>query len=260
MASDVNKPDGQCVISSTRDDVLSFLSQLPCRKVGGIGKVTERTLAAPALGVHRVGQLLSLSHRVQLKRVFSKKTFGFLLRVGLGLDGDVAGNGLKNSRKGSNSRKSISTERTFAPLSEPADMEAKLRSLAESLAKHVAQKRLSPARTLTLKLKTTTFDLWTRQTTEGGPWGCTPDVHCATNERHKSGTGSGSESASEVSISCHKVDIQRCENKIFAAGQRLLSAELAAAQARQSQLARRAADNNHNGLCTFQVRLMGLRL
>ncbi len=44
ICSDINKPDGQYVLPSNRADILQFVSTLPIRKVGGIGKVTERML------------------------------------------------------------------------------------------------------------------------------------------------------------------------------------------------------------------------
>jgi DNA polymerase kappa len=44
ICSDINKPDGQFVLPSDREAILQFVSTLPIRKVGGIGKVTERML------------------------------------------------------------------------------------------------------------------------------------------------------------------------------------------------------------------------
>jgi len=45
ICSDINKPDGHYVLAPTRERVLDFVSTLPIRKVGGIGKVSERMLA-----------------------------------------------------------------------------------------------------------------------------------------------------------------------------------------------------------------------
>lgn len=42
VASDINKPDGQYVLPSSRAAVLSFVRTLPIRKVPGIGKVSEQ--------------------------------------------------------------------------------------------------------------------------------------------------------------------------------------------------------------------------
>ena len=43
IASDVNKPDGQCAVPlHSVERLLGFLRPVPVRKVGGVGKVTER--------------------------------------------------------------------------------------------------------------------------------------------------------------------------------------------------------------------------
>ena len=39
IASDINKPDGQFVLSGDTDAVAAFMARLPIRKVPGIGKV-----------------------------------------------------------------------------------------------------------------------------------------------------------------------------------------------------------------------------
>jgi DNA polymerase kappa len=35
IASDRNKPNGQCAVAATREAVLDFIADLPIRKVGG---------------------------------------------------------------------------------------------------------------------------------------------------------------------------------------------------------------------------------
>ena len=49
-------------------------------------------------------------------------------------------------------------------------MSSKVEELAASLTAQLAKKELPPARTLTLKLKTSDFKIHSRQTTEGGPF------------------------------------------------------------------------------------------
>lgn len=44
ICSDIKKPDGQYILEPNRSAVLRFVSTLPIRKVGGIGKVSERML------------------------------------------------------------------------------------------------------------------------------------------------------------------------------------------------------------------------
>jgi nucleotidyltransferase/DNA polymerase involved in DNA repair len=43
VCADRNKPDGQYVLAATLDAVNHFVSELPIRKVPGIGKVLEST-------------------------------------------------------------------------------------------------------------------------------------------------------------------------------------------------------------------------
>lgn len=39
VCSDINKPNGQFVLPNDRSAVVTFISSLPIRKIGGIGKV-----------------------------------------------------------------------------------------------------------------------------------------------------------------------------------------------------------------------------
>lgn len=164
------------MVPPTREAVLDFLRDLPCRKVGGIGKVTDRYLAA--LEVTRVGQLLDPETRFALRRAFSPKQFAYFLRIGLGIDADAdntsSGSAKKNKRRRAatgafgqgahgeggesggtgSSRKSLSCERTFRAINDPAEMAQKVQELGATIASQHAECGLSPARTLTLKLKT----------------------------------------------------------------------------------------------------------
>lgn len=55
IASDVNKPDGACIIPPDASAVEAFVAPMGVRKVPGIGKVSERTLAG--LGIATCSQL-----------------------------------------------------------------------------------------------------------------------------------------------------------------------------------------------------------
>jgi nucleotidyltransferase/DNA polymerase involved in DNA repair len=46
VCSDINKPNGQYELPPDRATILAFVSTLPVRKIGGIGKVSERVLAS----------------------------------------------------------------------------------------------------------------------------------------------------------------------------------------------------------------------
>lgn len=73
IAADENKPDGQHVIPHTRSAVLDYLRTMACRKVGGVGKVSERMLAESPLAITTMGQLLDCETRIQLQRTVSEK-------------------------------------------------------------------------------------------------------------------------------------------------------------------------------------------
>ncbi|CAM9271352.1 unnamed protein product, partial [Choristocarpus tenellus] len=76
VASDWNKPDGQMGIPGDLGCVRSFLRDLPTRKVGGVGKVTEKCLRE-ALGVSTCGQLLE--RRAAILHLFTTHTARWLL-------------------------------------------------------------------------------------------------------------------------------------------------------------------------------------
>ena len=49
IASDLNKPDGQYVLAGDADAVAGFISQLPIRKVPGIGKARPADISHPQI-------------------------------------------------------------------------------------------------------------------------------------------------------------------------------------------------------------------
>lgn len=85
IASDINKPNGQYHVPFSREGILKFLGPISTRKVGGIGKVTERVLKE-VLEVDNISQLYA--KRIEVLHVFTKKTAAFLFRVGLAIDHD----------------------------------------------------------------------------------------------------------------------------------------------------------------------------
>ncbi|CAI5505137.1 unnamed protein product [Closterium sp. Naga37s-1] len=159
VCSDINKPNGQYLLPFDREAILSFISSLPIRKIGGVGKVTERLLR-DVLGVTVCADIIT--HRGALLALFSPISAEFFLQAALGIggSGDVE----------EGPRKSISCERTFSPLSaEPAILN-KLEELSFALAKDLEEHGMK-GRTLTLKLKTTTFEVRTRAVSVPEPIG-----------------------------------------------------------------------------------------
>ncbi|WP_133407796.1 DNA polymerase IV [Parashewanella tropica] len=64
VASDINKPNGQCVISP--DQVDDFLKTLPLRKIPGVGKVTEEKLLG--MGLKTCADVQAYDRQSLLKR------------------------------------------------------------------------------------------------------------------------------------------------------------------------------------------------
>lgn len=152
IGSNMNKPNGQFRLPNDRRAILDFMSELPVRKVNGIGKVFERQL--DAIGVKKCKDIYT--KRALLSRLFGQKSFDFLLGVYLGL-------GSTDIRPAEDhERKSIGTESTFGRLSDPADLKAKLRHIAEELEKDCVSRDWA-GRTLHLKIKKHTYEVYTRQ-------------------------------------------------------------------------------------------------
>ncbi|XP_022896870.1 DNA polymerase kappa isoform X2 [Olea europaea var. sylvestris] len=153
VCSDINKPNGQFVLPNDRMAVMTFISSLPIRKVGGIGKVTEHVLKDVYEITTCEGMLQKSSF---LCGLFSPTTADFFLSVGLGLG--------RTDTPQATLRKSISNERTFSATKDKALLYKKLVDLAEMLSNDMKKEGLC-GRTLTLKLKTSSFEVRTRAVT-----------------------------------------------------------------------------------------------
>ena len=152
ICSNKNKPNGQFRIPSDRAAVMSFMSALPVRKVNGVGRVFEREL--DAIGVKTCGDLYA--HRGYLNRLFGEKAFQFLLQTHLGLGRTVV------QPADDYERKSVGTESTFHDISNKDELREKLRHRAEELEKDMARVEVK-GRTLVLKIKLHTYEVFTRQ-------------------------------------------------------------------------------------------------
>ncbi|KAL3350440.1 hypothetical protein AABB24_023083 [Solanum stoloniferum] len=153
VCSDINKPNGQFVLPNDRSAVMTFISSLPLRKIGGIGKVTERILK-DVFGIATCEEMLQKSSF--LCGLFSRSSADFFLSVGLGLGG--------TNTPQYRMRKSISNERTFSATKDDALLFQKLVDLSEMLSADMIKEGLF-GRTLTLKLKTASFEVRSRAVT-----------------------------------------------------------------------------------------------
>ncbi|XP_053336406.1 DNA polymerase kappa [Clarias gariepinus] len=149
VCSDKNKPNGQYRILPDRQAVMDFIQELPVRKVSGIGKVTETMLAA--LGIVSCSQLRQ--QMAMLSLLFSETTWHHFLQISLGL-------GSTHISRDSE-RKSMSTERTFAEMSDAHEQYSLCKELCHELAKDLQREGLK-GKTVTLKLKNVNFEVKTR--------------------------------------------------------------------------------------------------
>ncbi|KAF7191312.1 DNA polymerase kappa [Pseudocercospora fuligena] len=152
ICSNKNKPNGQFKLAFERTAIMNFMRDLPTRKVNGIGRVLEREL--DAIGVKTCGHIYEQRH--YLNGLFGEKTFEFLMGVHLGL-------GKTDVRPAEEyERKSVGTESTFHDMSDPKELRDKLRKTAEELEKDL-QRTEFKGRTLCLKIKLHTYEVFTRQ-------------------------------------------------------------------------------------------------
>jgi len=151
IASDMNKPNGQCVVSP--EQVGSFMETLPVRKLWGIGGVSSEKLEKR--GIQTCGQLQQLS-RVELHALFGR--FGLdLYDLCRGID--------ERAVQPHRLRKSLSTEQTFSQnLTTLPECERRLAILHADLMRDLAQAHDPRAiRKVFVKLK---FANFTRTTVE----------------------------------------------------------------------------------------------
>ncbi|KAM3439157.1 hypothetical protein NHJ13734_003827 [Beauveria thailandica] len=152
ICSNLNKPNGQYILSHERNEIVAFMRDLPTRKIPGIGRVLERELLE--IGIKKCGDIYE--HRQYLHRLFGDKTFEFLIGCYLGL-------GRTRIQPAEEyERKSVGTESTFREMSHPTALREKLRTTAEELEGDLKRAECK-GRTLCLKIKLHTFEVYTRQ-------------------------------------------------------------------------------------------------
>uniref|UniRef100_A0AAR2LJI6 DNA polymerase kappa n=1 Tax=Pygocentrus nattereri TaxID=42514 RepID=A0AAR2LJI6_PYGNA len=149
VCSDKNKPNGQYRIPNERQAVMDFIQDLPVRKVSGIGKVTEKMLAAlDIISCAQLGQQMAI-----LSLLFSETSWHHFLQISLGL-------GSTHIERDAE-RKSMSTERTFGEMSDSEEQYSLCRELCHDLAKDLQKEGLK-GKTITLKLKNVNFEVKTK--------------------------------------------------------------------------------------------------
>ena len=152
ICSNKNKPNGQFRLPSDRPSIMAFMRDLPTRKVNGIGRVFERELGA--IGVKTCGDIYQ--YRQYLLKLFGEKAFVFLIQCYLGIGRTTVQPAEEYERK------SVGTESTFHDICDPTELRNKLRWTAEELEKDMLRTQFK-GRTLCLKVKLHTFEVFTRQ-------------------------------------------------------------------------------------------------
>ncbi|KAI8384862.1 uncharacterized protein BYT42DRAFT_493605 [Radiomyces spectabilis] len=152
VCSDINKPNGQFYLPNDQEAIFEFVDPLRIRKVPGIGRVTERILEA--LEVKTCGDVYR--QRAILYKLLSPINFKFMLKCHLGIGSTTISE--------ETVRKSISVERTFRAISDTTLLMEKVDELAVLLAQDLAKSNVE-GKTITIKLKLTTFELRTRAKT-----------------------------------------------------------------------------------------------
>lgn len=158
IASDKNKPDGQCVIGPENENILSFIRDLPVRKIPGIGRVTEKILNS--FQIMTVNDLFQ--QRSLIKYLFKPATATFLLQRSLGWSDSLPklddGASIEESLTG---QKGISKERTFRPGRSWSEIHLMIEDISQELSEAMKRKDLL-AHTITLKVKLASFDVLSR--------------------------------------------------------------------------------------------------
>ncbi|PHH82470.1 hypothetical protein CDD82_5883 [Ophiocordyceps australis] len=152
ICSNMNKPNGQYILTNNKMAIMTFMRDLPIRKVNGIGRVLERQLVE--IGINTCGDIYQ--YRQYLNQLFGEKTFEFLLTCYLGL-------GRTRIQPAEDyERKSVGTESTFQEMSNATKLREKLQCIAQELEKDMRRAECK-GRTLCLKVKLHSFEVLTRQ-------------------------------------------------------------------------------------------------
>jgi len=155
IGSDLNKPNGLTVIKPS--EALGLIARLDIEKFFGIGPVTAQKMKR--MGIHSGGDLMRLS-LAELNAQFGKSGQYYYRMVRCEDDRPV---------RVSRTRKSVGAERTFEKnLEAPVELVAKLDQISRRVADRLEDAQLI-GYTVTLKIKTSDFEVNTRQTTSEIP-------------------------------------------------------------------------------------------
>ena len=151
IASEMDKPDGLVVIPPTK--ALEILEKLPIGKFYGIGNVNEKKMIY--LGIRNGKDLKERSQKELIKHFGKAGTFYY--NIVRGIDNRIVTT--------HHIRKSLGCERTFdKDLRDVEEMLAVLKKISQKINSTMKEKKFK-AKTLTLKIKYSNFDLVSRSKT-----------------------------------------------------------------------------------------------
>mmetsp|Transcript_99667 Transcript_99667/g.266277 ORF Transcript_99667/g.266277 Transcript_99667/m.266277 type:complete len:673 (-) Transcript_99667:31-2049(-) len=162
VGSDCNKPNGQFMVPRELGKHLNWLGELKIRKVHGVGRVSEKILAA--LGVETIGDLLGNGPEVLM--AFSAGTAGWLMNVACGVAATRLHDVFTPESDGAVTRKSLSAERTFRGEENCEMLRAKCIELCTKVAEGLRTENLA-AKSVSVKIKTVEFDVFTKCANSG---------------------------------------------------------------------------------------------
>ncbi len=144
MASDMEKPDGLCVIPYGREK--EILAPLPVRSLWGVGGVTEKRLLAH--GLRKIGDIQRLGQE-KMEQYFGARQGAELYHLAVGIDNRPV--------KAPGDPKSIGEEETYeTDLIDPADIRRNIARQCDLVAQRLRKKKLA-ARTISLKIRFADF-------------------------------------------------------------------------------------------------------
>lgn len=151
IASDINKPDGLVVVE--KEDLLAFLHPLPVGKLWGVGEKTRISLER--MGIRTIGDLAKVPSG-ELEKVFGKNG-QHVSELARGID--------PREVETSGEIKSISNEHTFEEDSKDRkEILDVLMHLSEKVSRRLRKDNIK-ARTITLKIRSSSFKTYTRALT-----------------------------------------------------------------------------------------------
>lgn len=179
IASNDNKPNGQTLLPWDRDIVLKYMEKLDIRNIPGVGRVTARLLHE--LGIDKVTDVYP--KRAVVRAAFTERFACWLLRSCLGIDGqtdnrtewrmqnksDLNAHAMMVSNQEANTkdvitRKSISSERSFAECAHPGILQNMCCDMVRSVCE-VMWKHNIACCTISVKVKLGTFEIVQRSHT-----------------------------------------------------------------------------------------------